>query len=53
MHRLAEGFSKHSGIFVEAVKPGSACDDVGLQTGDEVLEINNLPLPGLTIKQVS
>ncbi|KAK3784244.1 hypothetical protein RRG08_031629 [Elysia crispata] len=36
------------GIFVEKVRPGSLADEVGMQPGDQILEVNNTSFRGIT-----
>jgi serine protease Do len=38
------GLERAEGLVITAVKPGSAADDAGLQTGDVIAEINRQPV---------
>ncbi|GFR85533.1 usher syndrome 1C (Autosomal recessive, severe), partial [Elysia marginata] len=39
---------RYHGIFVEKVRPGSLADEVGLQPGDQILEVNDTSFRGIT-----
>ncbi|GFO45005.1 harmonin [Plakobranchus ocellatus] len=42
---------RYRGIFVEKVRPGSLADEVGLQSGDQILEVNSTSFKGITWKE--
>lgn len=42
--RLTEGIVEHSGVFIRSVNPHSLLSDCGVKVGDEILEVNKIPV---------
>lgn len=45
--------SKIPGIFVEKVRPGSVAEQVGLEAGDQIMEVNETSFRRITWQEVS
>ncbi|XP_075423818.1 harmonin isoform X2 [Ascaphus truei] len=48
---ISSGPSQKSGIFVSNVKPGSLSDEVGLEVGDQIVEVNGVDFSNLDHKE--
>ncbi|KAF6024511.1 USH1C [Bugula neritina] len=42
--QLTEGIVEHSGVFIRSVNPHSLLSDCGVKVGDEILEVNKIPV---------
>jgi len=48
---ICTGTAQHSGIFIDSIRPGSLCSEVGLERGDQILRVNDVPFDEVTVAQ--